>query len=75
MDLITQEQAADSAHYIDEYTALKEMGNSLGRVITCLVLLISMMVIPPLASLGIAFMAVAASSIIALYRDAEHDAL
>ena len=31
------EQAADSAHYIDEYTALKEIGLSLGRIIMCLV--------------------------------------
>lgn len=34
----THEQSADGAHYVDEYTALKEMGLSLGRILACLVL-------------------------------------
>ena len=36
MDLMTLEQAADGAHYIDELTALKEMGFALGRIFTAI---------------------------------------
>ncbi|HEY4513956.1 MAG TPA: hypothetical protein VJH69_01380 [Candidatus Paceibacterota bacterium] len=34
-DVFTNEQAADHGSYIDEYTALKEIGLALGRIITC----------------------------------------
>lgn len=38
IDPVTFEQAADSAHFIDEYTALKEMGLAIGRMVPCLVI-------------------------------------
>lgn len=36
VDLHASEQAADGGHFIDEFTALKEMALHLGRIITCL---------------------------------------
>lgn len=38
MDHATLEQAADNHTYVDEYTALKEMSNGIGRVVACLVI-------------------------------------
>ncbi len=35
IDLATYEHAADNHTYIDEYTALKEMGHALGRILMC----------------------------------------
>jgi len=37
IDFQTFEQAADNATHVDEYTALKEMGMGIGRIIVCLV--------------------------------------
>jgi hypothetical protein len=37
MDIMTLEQAADGSHYIDEMTAIKEMGLSLGRALVAIV--------------------------------------
>lgn len=36
------EQSADDAHYVDEYTALKEMGMSLGRILACIILMLGL---------------------------------
>lgn len=36
VDMATFDQHADGAHYVDEYTALKEMGMALGRIFVCL---------------------------------------
>lgn len=38
IDHAIHDQSADGAHYVDEYTALKEMGLALGRIIACLTL-------------------------------------
>jgi len=38
MDTMMYEQAADSGHYIDEYTVLREIALSIGRVLMLLVL-------------------------------------
>lgn len=42
------EQAADSGHFIDEYTALKEMALHIGRIFSCLVC----MILIPLSGMG-----------------------
>lgn len=39
LDTLTYEQAADSGHYIDEYTVLREMALGLGRVSVLLLLI------------------------------------
>lgn len=39
LDTLTYEQAADSGHYIDEYTVLREMALGLGRVAVLLLLI------------------------------------
>lgn len=36
IDTSTFDQSADGGHYIDEYTALKEMGMALGRIAACI---------------------------------------
>ncbi len=40
MDTLMYEQAADSGHYIDEYTVLREIALSAGRVVMLIVLII-----------------------------------
>lgn len=35
VDLLTSEQTADSNSYVDEFTALKDMGQGIGRVMFC----------------------------------------
>lgn len=75
LDPIAMEQAADSTHYIDEYTALKEMGNSLGRIFACGALVIGLMYAEPIVALALALILVAVASIIHLYQGAEEEAI
>jgi hypothetical protein len=35
IDTLSFDQAADGGHFVDEYTALKEMGMAIGRLIAC----------------------------------------
>lgn len=48
IDSATLEQAADNHTYVDEFTALKEMGNATGRIILCMLVGI----LAPLVSFG-----------------------
>ncbi len=70
IDPLTLEQSADSSHYIDEYTALKEMGNCLGRVAACIVLALALCVAAPLMALALALLFAAAASIAHVYLTA-----
>lgn len=70
IDPVSFEQAADSNHFIDEYTALKEMGMALGRVSVCVVFMLTLTVAEPLVALALALILVAISSIIHAYRTA-----
>ncbi|MBI5369915.1 MFS transporter [Candidatus Uhrbacteria bacterium] len=59
LDALTYQQAADSGHYIDEYTVLREMSLGIGRVVMLLLLI-------PLTtsfSIGYAFFAAAVVSL------------
>lgn len=38
VDLLTAEQSADSNSYVDEFTALKDMGQGIGRIAFCLLI-------------------------------------
>ncbi len=40
VDQLTSEQSADSNTYIDEFTALKDMGQGIGRIVFCLTLFV-----------------------------------
>lgn len=40
IDTHSFEQSADGGHFIDEYTAVKEMGLSLGRIMACLLFVV-----------------------------------
>ncbi len=63
VDLITSEQTADSNSYIDEFTALKDMGQGIGRVLFCLLLF----VLSPLFSFAVlALVLFAAAAIVAV---------
>lgn len=68
IDPIAIEQAADSNHFIDEYTALKEMGMALGRIMVCVVLAGALFYASTIVALGTTLLFVAAVSIIHLYR-------
>lgn len=68
MDPIAYEQASDSAHYLDEYTALKEMGSALGRIALCLVLVVLALFISPLFALTTALILAAGASVVSIMR-------
>lgn len=51
MDTLMYEQAADSGHYVDEYTVLREIALSVGRVL----MLLALVVITSIFSLGASF--------------------
>ncbi len=59
MDTLMYEQAADSGHYIDEYTVIREMALSMGRV----VMLVFLIVLTTFFSISTAFFAAAAISL------------
>ncbi len=59
IDPVAMEQAADSAHYIDEFTALKEMGASLGRVFACVLVVLLLFFTTPLAALTVTLIIIA----------------
>jgi hypothetical protein len=40
IDLLTYEQTADSNSYIDEFTALKDMGQGIGRLLFCIAIIV-----------------------------------
>ncbi len=48
IDTATLEQAADNHTYVDEFTALKEMGNATGRIVLCM----GVGLLAPLVSFG-----------------------
>ena len=61
------EQAADAGSYVDEYTALKEMGLAVGRIILCLIgTLAAFAVSLPAAFIIVFFCAALASAAVAL---------
>lgn len=59
MDTLMYEQAADSGHYIDEYTVLREIALNIGRV----GMLLFLVVITSQFSLGVSFFAAAIVSL------------
>lgn len=68
LDSISYEQAADSAHYIDEYSALKEMGMAIGRATLCLFFGLMLFFVSPLAALAASLIAAGAASLASVYE-------
>ncbi|OGG50780.1 hypothetical protein A2763_02545 [Candidatus Kaiserbacteria bacterium RIFCSPHIGHO2_01_FULL_54_36] len=67
VDALVFEQAADAGSYVDEYTALKEMGLALGRIAACiLVAVVSLYVSLPIALVAVFLLAALASVVVAL---------
>ena len=67
VDMGTYEQAADGNTFVDEYTALKEMGMAIGRIVMCLlVAVLASLVSLPLTFL-ITFLCAAAAAAFAVY--------
>ena len=61
------EQAADAGSYVDEYTALKEMGLAIGRIFLCLIATIAAFLVSlPAAFIVVFFCAALASAALAL---------
>lgn len=52
LDLAAQEQVADHGSFIDEYTALKEIGLALGRMVTVLVFALLVLTASPVFALA-----------------------
>lgn len=67
IDPLTLEQSADSSHYIDEYTALKEMGNALGRITASIAVACALFFAHPITALGLVLIFVAALSVAHVY--------
>lgn len=70
VDPIAHEQSADNSHYIDEYTALKELGSALGRVALGLALMALLFFASPFAALACALLLSAGAAIAAIYARA-----
>jgi hypothetical protein len=68
LDPVSYEQAADSAHYIDEYSALKEMGMAIGRTALCLFFALMLFLVSPFAALAAALIAAGAASLASVYE-------
>jgi hypothetical protein len=67
VDPFVFEQVADGGSYIDEYTALKEMGHSVGRILLALTLgVLALLISVPAAFVG-AFVLAALASTASLY--------
>lgn len=55
LDIAANEQSADGGRYIDEYTALKEMGNALGRIALALGVVALLFYLSLMSTLLVAF--------------------
>ncbi len=65
-DLHTMEQFADNGTYIDELTALKEIGLAIGRIFMCIFAAVAISALSLPAGLGLAFVLAAAASGVAV---------
>lgn len=54
IDATSFDQSADGGHFVDEYTALKEMGMALGRILACALLVLSALFMGATIAFGIA---------------------
>lgn len=66
LDHATFDQNADGAHYVDEYTALKEMGMAIGRSIACILLATVALHINAASAFGILIMSAAIASVVSI---------
>lgn len=65
------EQAADAGHFVDEYTALKEMGMALGRIVTCILFIALLFLGSVTLAFGVCILAAgaaAAASVVLSHR-------
>lgn len=68
IDVHTAEHAADNNTYIDEYTALKEMGMGLGRVALCLVAAGLISILPLQHAMALGFIIAACAAGFSVYH-------
>lgn len=66
LDPAILEQTADDAHYIDEYTAIKEMGLAVGKIFVCIAAGTLAFYVSALAALASVLVVAAIASIISL---------
>lgn len=70
VDAHTHDQSADGAHYIDEYTALKEIGMAIGRMCACsIVIIIALLVNATVAFGGAILLAAGAAAYSVILSD------
>ena len=67
IDTITSEQSADGSHYLDEYTALKQMGLALGRISICVAAGILMFYVSALAAFAMVLIVAAIAAAISVF--------
>ena len=67
LDPAILEQTADDAHYIDEYTALKEMGLAIGKITVCLAAGILAFYVSALIALASVLVAASIASLISIF--------
>ncbi|MBI5456537.1 hypothetical protein HY969_02255 [Candidatus Kaiserbacteria bacterium] len=75
LDQSAYEQAADSAHYIDHTTALKEMGYALGRLLLCGALILLALYASAIVALAGAIALSAVASLVSIFRHSPAKAL
>lgn len=62
-DLVAHEHVADNHTYVDEYTALKEMGHALGRILMCALIVVLAFSFSPSVIVAGSFVAAATASV------------
>src|SRR3989344_5549713 len=67
IDTATYEQSADNTTFVDEHTALKEMGIALGRLLVCLLVVMLIAVASVPLTFMIAFLCAAAAAAYSIY--------
>ena len=67
IDVGTYEQSADNTTFVDEHTALKEMGIALGRLLVCLLVVMLIAVASVPLTFMIAFLCAAAAAAYSIY--------
>lgn len=75
IDILSFEQAADGGSFVDEYTALREMGMALGRIGGCSILIGCAFFFSPIVALGLPILGggIAAAGSVYFSRSSAHE--
>lgn len=67
IDILSFEQVADGGSFVDEYTALREMGMALGRIGGCALLVVGAFLFVPIVALALPILCAGFAALASLY--------